>query len=360
MIIKSLELANFRNYDSLEINFSNGTNILYGNNAQGKTNILEAIYLSSTTKSHKGSKDRDIINFDQEEAHIRTLLEKDGLENKIDMHLRKNKSKGIAINGQKIKKAAELLGLLNVVFFSPEDLSIIKNGPAERRRFVDMELCQLDSFYLYNLNHYNKIVNQRNKLLKDMYFHPELKDTLNIWDSQLVSFGSKIIERRELFIKQLNEIIYEIHRKLSGEKEELSICYEPDTLIEDYGRLLSRSQEKDIKLKQTTVGPHRDDFSFIEKNIDIRKFGSQGQQRTAALSLKLSEIELVKKMTKDNPVLLLDDVLSELDSDRQNYLLNNIGDIQTIITCTGLDEFVNNRFEIDKVFQIENGRLIGN
>lgn len=360
MIIKSLELANFRNYDSLEINFSNGTNILYGNNAQGKTNILEAIYLSSTTKSHKGSKDRDIINFDQEEAHIRTLLEKDGLENKIDMHLRKNKSKGIAINGQKIKKAAELLGLLNVVFFSPEDLSIIKNGPAERRRFVDMELCQLDSFYLYNLNHYNKIVNQRNKLLKDMYFHPELKDTLNIWDSQLVSFGSKIIERRELFIKQLNEIIYEIHRKLSGEKEELSICYEPDTLIEDYGRLLSKSQEKDIKLKQTTVGPHRDDFSFIEKNIDIRKFGSQGQQRTAALSLKLSEIELVKKMTKDNPVLLLDDVLSELDSDRQNYLLNNIGDIQTIITCTGLDEFVNNRFEIDKVFQIENGRLIGN
>ena len=360
MIIKSLELANFRNYDSLEINFSNGTNILYGNNAQGKTNILEAIYLSSTTKSHKGSKDRDIINFDQEEAHIRTLLEKDGLENRIDMHLRKNKSKGIAINGQKIKKAAELLGLLNVVFFSPEDLSIIKNGPAERRRFVDMELCQLDSFYLYNLNHYNKIVNQRNKLLKDMYFHPELKDTLNIWDSQLVSFGSKIIERRELFIKQLNEIIYEIHRKLSGDKEELSICYEPDTLIEDYGRLLSRSQEKDIKLKQTTVGPHRDDFSFIEKNIDIRKFGSQGQQRTAALSLKLSEIELVKKMTKDNPVLLLDDVLSELDSDRQNYLLNNIGDIQTIITCTGLDEFVNNRFEIDKVFQIENGRLIDN
>ena len=359
MIIKSLELADFRNYNSLEIHFSNGTNILYGKNAQGKTNILEAIYLSSTTKSHRGTKDRDIINFDQEEAHIRTLLEKDGMENRIDMHLRKNKAKGIAINGQKIKKAAELLGLLNVVFFSPEDLSIIKNGPAERRRFVDMELCQLDSFYLYNLNHYNKIVNQRNKLLKDMYFQPELRDTLNIWDSQLVSFGSKIIERRELFIKQLNEIIFEIHRKLSGEKEDLLIHYEPDITIENYESSLKNSQEKDIKLKQTTVGPHRDDFSFIEKNIDIRKFGSQGQQRTAALSLKLSEIELVKKMTKDNPVLLLDDVLSELDSDRQNYLLNNIGDIQTIITCTGLDEFVNNRFEIDKVFQIENGSILG-
>lgn len=358
MLIKSLELADYRNYNSLEIHFSSGTNILYGNNAQGKTNILEAIYLSSTTKSHKGSKDGDIIHFNQEEAHIRTILEKDGVESRIDMHLRKNKSKGIAVDGQKIKKASELLGLLNVVFFSPEDLNIIKNGPAERRRFVDMELCQLDSFYLYNLNHYNKIVNQRNKLLKDIYFRPELKDTLNIWDSQLISFGSKIIERRNLFIRQLNEIIYEIHKKLSGEKEELVIYYEPDVLIEDYERALSASQKRDIKLKQTTVGPHRDDFSFMANNIDIRKFGSQGQQRTAALSLKLSEIELVKKMIKDNPVLLLDDVLSELDSNRQNYLLNSIGDIQTIVTCTGLDEFVNNRFEINKVFQIENGTIV--
>lgn len=357
MIIKSLELANYRNYDFLDINFSNGTNILYGYNAQGKTNILEAIYLSSTTKSHKGTKDRDIINFDKEEAHIRTLLEKDGMDNRVDMHLRKNKSKGIAINGQKIKKAAELLGLLNVVFFSPEDLGIVKNGPSERRRFIDMELCQLDSFYLYNLNHYNKIVNQRNKLLKDMYFNPELKDTLNIWDSQLVSFGSKIIERRKIFVEQLNDIIYEIHRKLSGDKEELVISYEPDTLIENYEHSLIVNKEKDIKLKQTTVGPHRDDFSFMAGNIDIRKFGSQGQQRTAALSLKLSEIELVKKITKDNPVLLLDDVLSELDSNRQNYLLNTIGNIQTIITCTGLDEFVNNRFEINKVFKVENGKV---
>ncbi len=358
MIIKSLELADFRNYDFLHIDFSGGTNILYGDNAQGKTNILEAIYLSATTKSHKGSKDKDIVNFYKDEAHIRTYLEKDGIEMRIDMHLRKNKSKGIAIDGQKIKKAAELLGLLNVVFFSPEDLSIIKNGPAERRRFVDMELCQLDQFYLYNLNHYNRIVNQRNKLLKDMYFNPSLRDTLNIWDSQLVSFGSKIIERRKLFVEQLNEIIFDIHKKLSGGREELSIHYEPDVLIEDYEETLVRNQERDIKLKQTVTGPHRDDFSFIVGDIDIRKFGSQGQQRTAALSLKLSEIELVKKMTKDHPVLLLDDVLSELDSNRQNYLLSTIGDIQTIITCTGLDEFVNNRFEIDRVFHIENGKII--
>ena len=361
MIIKSLELQDYRNYEYLELSFDKGTNILYGDNAQGKTNILEAIYLSATTKSHKGTKDKDIINFNKEEAHIRTYVEKEGIQTRVDMHLRKNKSKGIAIDGQKLKKAADLLGLCNVVFFSPEDLSIIKDGPAERRRFVDMELCQLDSFYLYNLNNYNKIVNQRNMLLKDLFFQPELRETLHIWDSQLVSYGSKIIERRIQFIEQINGIIKDIHNNLSGGKEILRIEYEPDISIDHYEKELLYSQDKDIKLKQTTVGPHRDDISFMvlkegeDKEIDIRKYGSQGQQRTAALSLKLSEIELVRKMTKDTPVLLLDDVLSELDSNRQNYLLNSIGDIQTIITCTGLDEFVNHRFEINKVFKVTNG-----
>ncbi|MCI6812343.1 MAG: DNA replication/repair protein RecF [Lachnospiraceae bacterium] len=368
MIIQSLELSNFRNYSTLTMEFDSGTNILYGDNAQGKSNILEAIYVSATTKSHKSSKDKDIVNFKEEEAHIRTYLEKDNIQTRIDMHLRKNKSKGIAIDGIKIKKAAELLGILNVIFFSPEDLSIIKNGPSERRRFVDMELCQLDNFYLYNLNHYNKIVNQRNKLLKDLYLNPSLKETLNIWDMQLISFGSKIIERRQIFINQLNEIISEIHNNLSGGREKLRLQYEPEVTIEEYENKLTSSQEKDIKLKMTTVGPHRDDFSFlvtkidkdeeyIDETIDVRKFGSQGQQRTAALSLKLSEIELVKRITKDTPVLLLDDVLSELDSNRQNYLLNSIGNIQTIITCTGLDEFINNRFKINRIYKVTNGSV---
>lgn len=357
MIIKSLEIVDYRNYDSLNLEFDRGTNILYGDNAQGKTNILEAIYLAATTKSHRGTKDKEIINFDKEEAHIRTFLEKEEIETRVDMHLRKSGTKGIAIDGQRIKKAADLMGICNVVFFSPEDLGIIKNGPSERRRFVDMELCQLDSFYLYNLNHYNKIVNQRNKLLKDMYMNPDLKETLNIWDMQLVSFGSKIIERRKFFAEQLNEIIYDIHKKLSGGREEIRIVYEPDVEIEDYETKLKHSQDRDIKSKMTTVGPHRDDFSFYVGDIDIRKFGSQGQQRTAALSLKLSEIEIVKKITRDTPILLLDDVLSELDSNRQNYLLNSIGNIQTIITCTGLEEFVNNRFEINKVFNVSDGNV---
>ncbi len=357
MIIKSIELADYRNYDTLVLHFDKGTNILYGDNAQGKTNILEAIFLAATTKSHKGSKDREIIRFEKEESHIRTYLEKEGVETRVDMHLRKSGSKGIAIDGQKIKKAAELLGLCNVVFFSPEDLGIIKNGPAERRRFVDMELCQLDGLYLHNLNHYNRIVNQRNKLLKDMYMNPGLRETLDIWDMQLVSFGSKVIQRRKLFMDQLNGIILGIHRKLSGEKEELTVIYEPDAEADEFEQKLKEARERDIKAKMTSAGPHRDDFSFMAGGVDIRKYGSQGQQRTAALSLKLSEIELVKKLTEDNPILLLDDVLSELDSHRQNYLLNSIGDIQTIITCTGLEEFVNHRFEIDRVYKVSEGTV---
>ena len=173
-----LPLTRFPFYDSLQLSFDKGVNILYGDNAQGKTNVLEAIYVSATTKSHKGSKDKEIIKFEQEESHIRSMIERHDMEYRIDMHLRKYKSKGIAINGQKIKKASELIGLLNVVFFSPEDLSIIKDGPSERRRFIDMELCQLDKSYLYHLNQYNKILNNRNKLLKDIYFNPGLKDTL--------------------------------------------------------------------------------------------------------------------------------------------------------------------------------------
>ncbi len=360
MIIKSLELADFRNYDNLKIDFNRGTNILYGDNAQGKTNILEAIYVSATTKSHKGSKDKEIIRFGKEEAHIRTILEKDNAEYRIDMHLRKSKSKGIAIDGQKIKRASDLIGMLNVVFFSPEDLSIIKNGPSERRRFMDMELCQLDHIYLNSLSKYNKLVLERNKVLKDLFDHPENSVLLDVQDKQLCEYGSIIIKAREKFIKELNEIISPIHEKLTGGKELLSVYYEPNVEAQDLEKKLFAARKKDTYAKQTTVGPHKDDFSFIigaPSGIDIRKYGSQGQQRTASLSLKLSEIEIVKRSKKDNPVLLLDDVLSELDSNRQNYLLNTIGDIQTIITCTGLDEFVNNRFEIDKLFRVTEGTV---
>ncbi len=357
MIIRSIELNHYRNYDNLTLDLDPGTNIFYGKNAQGKTNILEAAYLSGTTKSHKGSKDKEMIQFGQEESHIRTKVEKKGISYQIDMHLKKNKTKGIAINQVPIRKASELFGILNMVFFSPEDLNIIKNGPAERRRFLNAEICQLDKIYLSDLVNYNKVLEQRNKLLKDIVFRPDLIATLSLWDNQLVQYGKRIIKRRQNFVSELNNLIGDIHADLTGNQEKLVINYEPNTDEKSFEEELLRTQERDLKSCMTCVGPHRDDISFFINDVDIRKYGSQGQQRTSALSLKLAEIELVKASIHDTPILLLDDVLSELDSDRQNYLLGKIHDIQTFITCTGLDEFVKNRFEIDRVYEVVQGEV---
>ena len=359
MKIKSLKLKNFRNYDLLNLEFDQATNIFYGDNAQGKTNILEALYLTGTTKSHRGSKDRDMIQFGKEESHLETIVERNGIDYQIDMHLKKSRPKGIAINKLPIRKASELFGIINMVFFSPEDLNIIKNGPAERRRFIDLELSQLDKVYLNDLSNYNKIVNQRNHLLKEIEFNKSALATLDVWDMQLVHYGERIIERRKEFIQQVNEIVSNIHKKLTGNREELFLYYEPSNGVISFEQALLKNKEKDLRLKSTSVGPHRDDICFIAGNLDIRRFGSQGQQRTAALSLKLSEIELVKRTIKDKPVLLLDDVLSELDKHRQNYLLDSIDDIQTLITCTGVEDFVNHRFSINKIFHVQNGQVAG-
>ena len=310
MKIKQLKLKNYRNYDLLELDFDPSTNILYGDNAQGKTNILESIYMCGTTKSHRGTKDRDMIRFGQEEAHIEAVIDKKGVPFEIDIHLKNNSPKGVAINKMPIRRAIELFGIVNIVFFSPEDLNIIKNGPSERRKFIDLELSQLDKVYLSDLTNYNRIVNQRNKLLKDVYDRKDLMETLDIWDLQLVNYGKKIIDRRNQFIVELNEIVGKVHEQLTGGKEHLQIYYEPSVSSMDFETNLIKNREKDIKMKSTSVGPHRDDICFMADGLDIRKFGSQGQQRTAALSLKLSEIEIVKKVINDTPILLLDDVLS--------------------------------------------------
>ena len=382
MIIESLELTNFRNIEEVSVHFSEGTNIFFGDNAQGKTNILEAMSLLSTTKSHRGAKDRDIIRFGNDEAHIRGIVLKNGIDYRLDMHLRAQRTKAVAINGQKIKKASQLLGLLNIIFFSPEDLDIVKGGPSGRRRFLDMELCQLEGNYLYDLNHYNRIIAQRNKLLRDMGGRLGMEETLDLWGEQLLEYAGRIITRRENFVNALNEVIGDLHSRLSGGRESLTLHYEPNVTAEEIKEKLRRHRRIDLAQRVTTVGPHRDDFGFFdgpfpqseeeetkeneltkveekEKRppLDYRVFGSQGQQRTCALSLKLAEIEIVRKITGENPVLLLDDVLSELDSGRQQYLLDNIGSIQTFITCTGLEELINERFLIDKVFYVENGKV---
>ena len=357
MVIKSLKLKNYRNYELLDMTFDSKTNILYGDNAQGKTNILEALYLSGTTKSHRGTKDRDLIQFGREESHLETIVEKKGMEFQIDMHLKKNSPKGIAINKIPIRKASELFGIVHFVFFSPEDLNIIKDGPAGRRRFIDLELSQIDKVYLSNLSNYNRIINQRNSLLKELYHQDHLMDTLDIWDMQLAEYGTKVIESRKQFIRQVNQIIADIHYRLTGGRERIELSYESSLGSLSLEQALKKNRERDIRMKSTSVGPHRDDLCFLSGDLDIRKFGSQGQQRTAALSLKLSEIELVKEVIKDTPILLLDDVLSELDKHRQNYLLDSIHDIQTVITCTGLDEFVNHRFCIHKIFRVSSGSV---
>ena len=357
MIIKSIELNNFRNYEVANIEFDKNINILYGDNAQGKTNLLEACYYSAISKSFKSNKDKEIIRFGQDYLSIKTIIDKNDREYAIDISINNNK-KTIKVDNVKINKTSDLLGLLNVILFSPEDLNIIKNGPSERRRFFDNEISQIDRIYLSDLINYNKVLNNRNKLLRDIAFDNSIKDTLDVWDMQLVEYGKRIIKRRREFIDELKYYVKDKHFKISGGKEELIINYEPsidDMFFEDE---LINNREKDLKYAQTSVGPHRDDISFKIDGIDIRKFGSQGQKRCSALSLKLSEIDIVSNIIKDKPVLLLDDVLSELDSNRQKFLLESISDIQTIITCTGLDDFVNNRFDVNKVFNIVDGTVI--
>ena len=306
MIIKSIQLSNFRNYEKLDISFDSETNIIYGDNAQGKTNILEAAYLSGTTKSHKGSKDKEMIRFGEDEAHIRTIVEKNDKEYRIDMHLRKNGAKGVAINKMPIKKASELFGILNIVFFSPEDLNIIKNGPAERRRFIDLELCQLDKIYLSNLSKYNKTLVQRNRLLKDIAYRPDLIDTLQVWDMQLLEYGRHVIKKRREFVNELNEIIQDIHSNISGGREKLILKYEPsidDIFFEDE---LLKARNRDLKPK------------FIH-NIANLFYGIYHSRVGSVVSFESLDKEKVKKslekMLSDNEEILDDKIKIHLGLD---------------------------------------------
>ena len=296
-----------------------------------------------------------MIRFGEDESHIKMYVMRNEVPYRIDMHLKKQKSKGIAINGIPIRKASELFGIVNVVFFSPEDLNIIKNGPSERRKFLDLEICQLDKLYVHDLIQYNKAILQRNNLLKELPFHREYQDVLPILEEQIVQYGTPLIRIRREFLQELSGIVQEIHAKLTDGREQLELIYEPHVTEAEFAEKLQATRSRDEKLKSTTVGPHRDDICFEANGMDIRKYGSQGQQRTAALSLKLAEIELVRKRIGQSPVLLLDDVLSELDSSRQNQLLDSLQDVQTMITCTGLDDFVRHRFHIDSVFEVQDG-----
>lgn len=352
MNIKNLKLKNYRNYKEIEINFDKETNIIYGNNAEGKTNLLEAIYISSTSKSHKNSKEIDIIKFNENEAHIKLEFNKNDKLNTIDIQLNKDQKKGIAYNGEKVEKLSDFLGNFNVIMFAPEDLNIIKEGPQIRRKFLDMELCQIDKVYINYLSSYNKALNQRNAMLKSNIDHTVL-DSL---DDQLITYGKFVIEKRRKNIEELKPKILNIHSLISGDKEKLIIDYESNA-EKDFENNLKANRNIDIKNQFTSIGPHRDDISFVINGEDIRKFGSQGQKKTAAISLKLSELNIIKEKNGDTPVLLLDDVFSELDETRQKLLIQNLKGIQTIITCTGMKKNIFELLKPTKVFKVENGNI---
>lgn len=357
MYINNLLLADFRNIAMAEIQLNCGINILHGDNAQGKTNILEAVYICATGRSHRTKMDSQLIKFGKKEAHIKAFVVRDRRTDRIDVHLKKDEKKGIAVNGIPIRRSGDLFGTLHSVMFSPEDLQLIKNAPSERRRFIDLELCQLSNIYYYDLQQYYKVLKQRNNLLKRIQKSVKLKDTLFAWDSQMCQYGMRVIDSRRSFVTRLNDISSKIHDGITEGKEVLLIDYKPNVLSEDFAQKLMSSIDKDILYGSTTVGPHKDDIIFYVNQNDVKLFGSQGQQRTAALSAKLAEIEIIKSETGQTPILLLDDVLSELDEGRQHFLLESICDIQTIITCTGIEDSIKKYAEKSSVFQIKNGTV---
>ena len=357
MFVKELDLLNFRNYEKLSIEPAEGVNIFYGDNAQGKTNILEAVFLAGTSKSHRGAKDRSMIRLSENESHIRMILDRLGNEYRVDMHLKKNASKGIAINGVPVKRAAELFSIASFVFFSPEDLRIIKMGPSVRRQFLDLMISSIDPLYLNDLLQFNKIIDQRNALLHEAAFDEKRLSELDIWDMQLVLTGKKIISGRKKFIEEFSLICADRHAELTSGNEKLKLIYEPNTSEEELEEKLKRLRSYDLKTKMTNAGPHRDDLGIEANGMDLRTFGSQGQQRTAALSMKLAQIDVITKERHQKPVLLLDDVLSELDGSRQEALLKAIRGTQTWITCTGVEDFLKTGFQAERLYHVKAGTV---
>ncbi len=343
MHLTELALNNYRNYTRLGLKFNSNRILFIGKNAQGKTNILEAIFLACTGRSHRTSKDNELILWGQESCNLKIIVEKKIGLSSIEIILSKKERKKININGIPVQRLGQLMGNLNGVIFSPEDLKLVKEGPSERRRFMDMEISQIRPQYFYYLQQYNRILNHRNNLLKEINNKPILENTLSIWNGQLAETGAFIIKQRYEFAEKLAEIAKEIHKRISFGVEELNIKYKASVPIKapelkniekDFLETLEEYQNEDIRRGNTSIGCHRDDLNFEINGIDVRTFGSQGQQRTVALSLKLSELKLMHKETGEYPVLLLDDVMSELDEDRQKKLFEELGDIQTFVTAT--------------------------
>lgn len=362
MNIESLTLKNYRNIISLNMELSTGVNIIYGRNAQGKTNILESVFICSTGRSHRTTAvERDLINKNANESHIALKLKSAyNIENKIDIRLEKGKSKKILVNSAPISKMGELFGVLNVVFFGPQDLQLIQSGPAERRRFMDIELCQIDKSYYLNLRWYFGALRQRNSLLKRLQRESSLIDMLDVYDTELCKSFEKLVERRSNFVDALSDTASKIHLRLSDGMEKLKLVYKSETPPGMLAERLKESRERDILNGSTSHGIHKDDIYFSINGASARSFASQGQQRSACISTKLAEIEIIKECVGETPVFLLDDVLSELDENRRKILISSVGeDVQTIITCTGIEQSIKDVSDKARIFRVENGEIVG-
>lgn len=360
MYIKEIQLENFRNYQDLHTDFDPNVNIFFGNNAQGKTNLLESLYLSSMGKSFRTSKDQDMIRFDCDFFRTKVTAYKDEEAITVEIAVNRKGKKGIKINGTKANKLSQLFENIYIVIFSPEDLKIVKDEPEKRRKFIDRELCQIKPSYYNNLHQYKKALVQRNTYLKESYID---ESVLDIWDYKLAEYGSKVILQRDEFVKQIHRISSKIHEGITNGKEQLHVSYEPSipicqNLQNYFYEILKDNRKKDMRNRTTGKGPHKDDLKLQTGGIDIRHFGSQGQQRTAALSLKLSEIRLIKEETGENPILLLDDVLSELDQERQNYLIHSLTDTQIFITTTEISPEVKHFLKNIRYYKIEKGTVL--
>ena len=367
MIIKELELKNYRNYKNLKISFDEKVNLILGDNAQGKTNLIEAVYICSLGKSFKTIKDIDLIKFDEENAYVKAICQKEDFNTEVEIILEKkgktSVNKNIKKDKKRLSKTSELIKNIMIVIFSPEDLKIVKDEPEKRRRFIDRELCQISPSYYENYSNYRRTLLQRNAYLKEKDINPEIID---LWDEQLSKYGSKIIHKRREFIEKLSGISNKIHSSITSHEENLRIIYNPNIRIEEnledqeyyFHKKIKESFESDLINRTTTVGPHRDDIEFIVNDVNMRNYGSQGQQRTCALSLKLAEITLIKEETGEDAILILDDVMSELDIRRQEYLIKTLDKNQLFITTTDIDKNILGNIESATIYSISNGSVI--
>lgn len=367
MYVESIKLINFRNYLNLDIELNKKLNIFLGPNAQGKTNLLESIYISSIGKSYRTSRDRELININKDAGYIGIKVIKNEFEKYIEVKFERDRNKRVRINKIETDKLSDLIGQINVVIFSPEDLNLVKGGPSERRTFLDEEISQIKPRYKYSLNQYNKILFQRNNFLKQIKYNNKDLNMIDVWNTQLTDAGVDVILNRREFINKLSVISKDIHTKLTEDKEELTIEYLPSFYIgkldkehikEKFKKHLENDLNKDIEKGTTSLGPHKDDIDILINNMSSRIYGSQGQQRTSALSLKLAEVDLIKQEIGEYPILLLDDVLSELDIDRRKSIIKTFKNVQTIITSTDDVEIDELDKENKSIFIINNGKIV--